>query len=83
MRDMGRKFDSIIVSKLDREIKINLDEIENKLTKLRYEKIVKDSEIDEIEKAVSNIIKAIDETAKKQVVTNAKVQELTANIDKH
>jgi len=81
MQDMGKRFDSIIVSKLDKEIKINLDEIENRLTKLRYENIVKDSEIDEIEKAVSNIIKAIDDTAKKQLVVPDKIHEITANID--
>ena len=81
IQDMGKRFDSIIVSKLDKEIKINLDEIENRLTKLRYENIVKDSEIDEIEKAVSNIIKAIDDTAKKQLVAPDQINEITANID--
>jgi PAS domain S-box-containing protein len=83
IQDMGKRFDSIIVSKLDKEIKINLDEIENRLTKLRYENFVKDSEIDEIERAVSNIIKAIDDTAKEQLVTTAQTHELTADIDKY
>jgi PAS domain S-box-containing protein len=83
IQDMGKRFDSIIVSELDEELKINLDEIENRLTKLRYENIVKDSEIDEIEKAVSNIIKAIDDTAKKQLVTTAQFQEITADTDKY
>ncbi len=83
MQDMGQRLDSTIVSKLDKEIKINLDEIENRLTKLRYDDIVKNSEIDKIEKAVSNIIKAIDDTSKIQLMTTDQIHGIMANIDEH
>jgi len=79
MLDIGKIFDSIIISRLDREIKVSLDEIEDRLTRLRFENIVDDSEIDEIEKVVSNIVKAIDDTVKKQLVTTTPILEQTAD----
>jgi PAS domain S-box-containing protein len=82
MLDIGERFDSIVVSRLEKEIKINLDEIEDRLTKLRFENIVDDSKIDEIEKAVSNIVKAIDDAAKKQLLTTTPILEQTADFKK-
>jgi len=82
MLDIGERFDSIVVSRLEKEIKINLDEIEDRLTKLRFENIVDDSKIDEIEKAVSNIVKAIDGAAKKQLLTTAPILEQTVDVNK-
>lgn len=81
MLEVKNTYDSVIIPQLNKDITASLDHIEKSLTRIKYENRGNKAEIIEIERAISNIVKKMNDTAKKQFYVTPQIveQQIEAN----